>query len=555
MPQRFYVETLGCPKNQVDSDKLVGTLLADGHGGRPTTPAAADLVVVNTCAFIEDARQESIDTILALDEQRQAGARLVVTGCMAERYGDELADALPEVDPVAGFGVPVDARARPAGRRIGARRCPALDLLNLPRPPLDRAVGLRQDRRGLRPDLRVLRHPLVPGPAAQPRRRRRSSPRSTQLGRGEIVLVAQDLASLRQGPSGRARRRRHRAARARPCASGSPRTRLLYLYPSDLTDALIDAICATGVPYFDLSLQHVSQAAAAPHAALGRRRPLPAPHRRHPRAASPTPPSGRNFIVGYPGETEADHDQLLAFVEEAQLDWCGFFAYSRGGRHLRRRPRRQVVAGALMAERLAELRELQDAITAAPARRADRHDGRGARRRARRRPQPPRGARDRRHRPGATTPWPWASCTDVDVVDALGPRPRRRRLPVDGCRAVSHDPSAIATWANVVTVARVLVSPVLFVADHRQRRARGPRSPLWFVLCASDGIDGCLARRHGTTRSGAFLDPLADKVLVLGAMFTLVGQRRVLGACRSLIIAAREVIDQPLPHRSRAPRA
>src|SRR5262245_50474576 len=91
MAQRFYVETLGCPKNQVDSDKLVGTLLADGL--QPTDdPTAADLVVVNTCAFIEDARRESIDTILALEDRRKDGAKLVVTGCMAERYGHELAE-------------------------------------------------------------------------------------------------------------------------------------------------------------------------------------------------------------------------------------------------------------------------------------------------------------------------------------------------------------------------------------------------------------------------------------------------------------------------------
>jgi len=104
--QRFYIETLGCPKNQVDSDKLVGTLVADG-----LTPASsaddADLVVVNTCAFVEEARQESIDVVLALGDARKDGARLVVTGCMAERYGDELAAALPEVDAVVGFGVPV----------------------------------------------------------------------------------------------------------------------------------------------------------------------------------------------------------------------------------------------------------------------------------------------------------------------------------------------------------------------------------------------------------------------------------------------------------------
>ncbi len=84
MSQRFYIETLGCPKNQVDSDKLIGTLLADGMEATED-PGDADLVVVNTCAFIEDARKESIETILALDGQRRDGARLVVTGCMAER--------------------------------------------------------------------------------------------------------------------------------------------------------------------------------------------------------------------------------------------------------------------------------------------------------------------------------------------------------------------------------------------------------------------------------------------------------------------------------------
>ena len=131
MPQRFYIETLGCPKNQVDSDKLVGTLLADGLEATDD-PARADLVVVNTCAFIEDARQESIDTILALDEQRRRDARLVVTGCMAERYGDELAAALPEVDAVSGFGVPVTLG--PSRRASGGRPVPTLDLLNLPRP-------------------------------------------------------------------------------------------------------------------------------------------------------------------------------------------------------------------------------------------------------------------------------------------------------------------------------------------------------------------------------------------------------------------------------------
>ena len=114
--RRYWVETLGCPKNAVDSDKLVGTLLADGLVAARSA-GEADLVVVNTCAFVEEARQESIDTILALADVRRPGSELVVTGCLAERYGDELADALPEVDAVVGFGVPVDPGRRPRRRR------------------------------------------------------------------------------------------------------------------------------------------------------------------------------------------------------------------------------------------------------------------------------------------------------------------------------------------------------------------------------------------------------------------------------------------------------
>src|SRR5579875_2043964 len=122
---RYWLETLGCPKNQVDSDKLGGRLESEGYE-RADTPGSADLVVVNTCAFIEAARQESVDTILELSAARAPGARLAVTGCLAERYGSELAEALPEADVVAGFGVPVTL-----GRKDAV---PSFDLLNLPRP-------------------------------------------------------------------------------------------------------------------------------------------------------------------------------------------------------------------------------------------------------------------------------------------------------------------------------------------------------------------------------------------------------------------------------------
>ena len=139
MPRSYWVETLGCPKNQVDSDKLTGTMLADGLV--PADSAEdADLVVVNTCAFVEEAREESIATILAIDDLRAEGSKLVVTGCMAERYGDELAAALPEVDQVAGFGVRLHA---PSTRRPSARIWPPGMLLVYTRLTTMRAFGAR----------------------------------------------------------------------------------------------------------------------------------------------------------------------------------------------------------------------------------------------------------------------------------------------------------------------------------------------------------------------------------------------------------------------------
>ena len=356
--QRFYVETLGCPKNQVDSDKLIGTLLADGMV--PTDSAeGADLVVVNTCAFIEDARRESIDTILALDERRKASARLVVTGCMAERYGDELATALPEVDLVAGFGVPV----APAAKKlipVSSSPVPSLDLLNLPRPKSASPWAYVKIAEGCDRTCGFCAIPSFRGPQ---RSRDVASilAEVEQLEAREIVLVAQDLASF---------------GKDRPDELGAgsivslvesvsalvDRTRLLYLYPSDLSDELIDAILVSGVPYFDLSLQHVSKPLLRRMRRWGdgqrfldriadiRRREAESAFR-------------SNFIVGYPGETEADHDELLAFVEAAQLDWCGFFAYSpEEGTYAYDLD--GAVPESLVRERLSELSEMQDAITA-----------------------------------------------------------------------------------------------------------------------------------------------------------------------------------------------
>jgi ribosomal protein S12 methylthiotransferase len=395
---RYWLQTLGCPKNQVDSDKLEGRLASQGYR-RAADASEADLVVINTCAFIESARQESIDTVLELADLRRPGARVVVTGCMAERYGSEITDALPEVDLVAGFGIdfahaaesiqPAELAqstefAQPTGvpvalaRKPGPRPSKGFDLLELARPAsevpwayvkvaegCDRICGFcaipsfrgKQRSRHVddvmaEVDLLLAGGTTPSGATAPPVR--------------EIVLVAQDLASYgrdRSRPGERVKAGRSPiAGLTRAISERVARTRLLYLYPSGLTDELIEAVLGTGVPYFDLSLQHVS-------------RPLLARMRRWGdgerflrriadiRAADAQASFRSSFILGYPGETERDHDRLLEFLAEAQLDWAGFFPFSNeAGTHAADLP--DQVPAALALERLRECAELQDGITA-----------------------------------------------------------------------------------------------------------------------------------------------------------------------------------------------
>jgi ribosomal protein S12 methylthiotransferase len=393
VPERYWLETLGCPKNQVDSDKLAGTLAAGGLEPADD-PSRADVVVVNTCAFIEAARQESIDAVLALADGAKQGARLVVTGCMAERYGDELARALPEVDLVAPFGTPVlpsassspvvspvaflgRARAngpRPgpgAGSGDGRSPVPSFDLLELPRPPTRAPWAYVKIAEGCDRSCGFCAIPSFRGP-------QRSRTVDAVLAEvdglaagdrplTEVVLVAQDLASFGLDRTGGGARPQRGATRplvelVRRVADRVPWVRLLYLYPSSLDDELVDAVLATGVPYFDLSLQHVS-------------RPLLHRMRRWGggdrfldritsiRSAEPGAAFRSSFIVGYPGETEEDHDRLLAWLAEARLDWAGFFPFSpEDGTPAAGLGDR--VPAELVRERIDECTELQDAVTA-----------------------------------------------------------------------------------------------------------------------------------------------------------------------------------------------
>jgi len=368
--ERFWVTTLGCPKNDVDSQKLIGRLAAGGYEPAQD-PGEADLVVVNTCAFIEAAREESIEAILELDGLRKSGSRLVVTGCLAERSGEELAAALGEIDLVAGFGVPVEMKTarrvvRAAHDLLPVEGAPnSFDLLELPRPPASAPWAYVKVAEGC--DRRC-------GFCAIPsfRGKQRSRPLTSILAEietlkvREVVLVAQDLASFGHDRTARPGQSQSTGAGIVELVDAAAqlvdRVRLLYLYPSSLNDRLVEAIVRTGVPYFDLSLQHASGRllrrmrrygdSARFLDRIGRIREL------EPGAAFRS-----SFILGYPGETEDDHDELLRFLEEAELDWAGFFTFSREDGTLAADLDEQVTAS-LALERLRECSELQETITA-----------------------------------------------------------------------------------------------------------------------------------------------------------------------------------------------
>jgi len=368
----YWIETLGCPKNLVDSAKLEGHVERSGLV-QAEEPESADLVIVNTCAFIESARAESIQVVLELSERRKLDARVVVTGCMAERYREELELALPEVDLVAGFGESPIPEGVPV--ELGLRPVPSVfDLLLLPRPAAsapwayvkvaegcDRRCGFcaipsfRGDQRSRTiDDLVAEARALADG------------------GVRELVLVAQDLASY-----GRDRRRvgqvdvndldtpsRQPLLELLSAIDGTVEwIRLLYLYPSGLTDALIDAVLATGVPYFDLSLQHASRPLLRAMRRWGDAERFVARIERI-RSMERSATFRSSFILGYPGETEDDQRALVRFLEEAQLDWAGFFPFSKEEGTPAGDMDNQVPHG-LALERLAECSEVQDAITCA----------------------------------------------------------------------------------------------------------------------------------------------------------------------------------------------
>jgi ribosomal protein S12 methylthiotransferase len=369
MPSRpsVWLTTLGCAKNQVDSDKLEARLDSAGYR-RAGTLEVADVVMVNTCAFIEAARRESVDTILDHADRRRPGARLVVLGGMAQRDQSELAGLLPEADAVLGmerYGELVGDLDRLTGWQPVRLATSPMDILyEVRRPTPTTPYAYVKVAEGCDKGCTFCAIPQFRGPqrSRSPVNIREEIAGLAAAGVGEIVLVAQDLAAFGRdiaAPGGIVDLLRFVSD-----VEGLRRLRLLYLYPREVSDALIAEMATNPViaPYFDLSLQHAS-------GALLRAMRRPGDGERHLelidriRQASPVAALRSSFIVGFPGETEADVEILAAFLEAARLDWGGFFPYSaEEGTPAADLPGR--LDPNAVAERTRFLQEIQEGITA-----------------------------------------------------------------------------------------------------------------------------------------------------------------------------------------------
>ncbi|WP_396445290.1 30S ribosomal protein S12 methylthiotransferase RimO [Actinomadura sp.] len=356
--------TLGCARNEVDSEELAARIenagwdLADGADG-------ADVVVVNTCGFIEAAKKDSIDTLLAAHD---SGAKVVAAGCMAERYGRELAEALPEADAVLGFddyeGIAERLDDVMAGRRREAHT-PRDRRTLLPISPVDRpASHVAVPGHGAPADLpdgvapasgpRVLRRRLGGGPVAPLKLASGCDRRCTfcaipafrgayvsrppaevleearwLAGHGvrEVVLVSENSTSY--GKDLGDLRALERLLPRLAAVDGIERVRVSYLQPAETRPGLIEAICGTpGVaPYFDLSFQHASGPVLRSMRRFGDRERFLGLLDQI-RELAPEAGVRSNFIVGFPGETEDDFEELAEFLSAARLDAIGVFGYS-----------------------------------------------------------------------------------------------------------------------------------------------------------------------------------------------------------------------------------
>jgi ribosomal protein S12 methylthiotransferase len=335
---RVHFHSLGCPKNQLDSEVMLGSLALAGYAIAERLEDA-DVAVVNTCAFIESAREESIEAILGVADRREAGRlrALVVTGCLPQRYGADLAKELPEVDAFVGTGrfqdiAPILDEAlagRSRGVYVEAGRTHLYDERD-PRLPIGpRHSAYVKIAEGCNRPCAFCAIPGIRG-RFQSRRLESVVAEARQLaaaGARELCLVAQDSTAWGHDLPGRPGL--DRLLRALDEVEGIDWIRLLYVYPSAVTDALIETLAGARrvLPYVDVPLQHASDAmlrAMKRGTTAARQRELIA----RLRAEIPGVTLRTTFIVGFPGETDEDFETLCDFVREASFDRVGVFRYS-----------------------------------------------------------------------------------------------------------------------------------------------------------------------------------------------------------------------------------
>ena len=355
--------SLGCPKNLVDSEVMLGLAQQAGHE-LTSDAAAADVLVVNTCAFIDSAKQESIDTILEMAQHKKDGAcrRLIVTGCMAERYRDELKKEIPEIDAVLGTGqVPEIVAAIDSGRGRSSDRPDVVPMMFHRRAQSAVAVPTFAEPAPNPVSLptyiydadtpRLMATPkhyayvkiaegcdykcafcIIPRLRGEYRSRPGDSivrEARALVGRGvkELLLISQDTTFY--GIDRHQRGALARLLRELNAIDGLEWIRLLYLYPTTIDDETLAAMaeCEKVCNYIDLPLQHASDAVLKrmkrPGTRKGYDRLLTRIRDRVPGVAFRT-----TFIVGFPGETEGDVDELSGFVGDHPFDHVGVFTYS-----------------------------------------------------------------------------------------------------------------------------------------------------------------------------------------------------------------------------------
>jgi ribosomal protein S12 methylthiotransferase RimO len=352
--RRAALVTLGCARNEVDSEELAARLSADGWT-LVDDPETADAVLVNTCGFIEAAKKDSIDTVL---DSSGEGRKVVAVGCLAERYGSELAAALPEADAVLGF----DAYDR-IGEHLGAVlrgerpevHSPRDRRTLLPITPVDRRAASRSGSVSTQGGPQgVLRHRLGSGPVAPlklasgcdrrcafcaipsfrgafvsrtPEEILAEAEWLARSGVRELVLVSENSTSY--GKDLGDQRLLERLLPELADVDGIVRVRVAYLQPAETRPSLIETLCTTPglAPYLDLSFQHASEPLLRRMRRFGGRQSF-LDLLGTAREFAPELGARSNVIVGFPGETRADVRELERFLEEARLDAVGVFGYS-----------------------------------------------------------------------------------------------------------------------------------------------------------------------------------------------------------------------------------